>query len=431
MVNYKGVMMKPLSAMLFLSTLLIAQHTYHGVALAPDNQHGWVVCIDTAIIFHTTDGGTTWIKQEPDSNARRFFDVCCVDQFTAWTCGVLGEIEHTDNGGLDWYRQYEGLSKYATRIEFIDQNYGWVTCGDAALGVTTNGGAYWDNPFIHWYGAELYGVSFVNHYDGWMVAGYPDSLLPGQGLIIKSTDGGYNWDSLLQVTGFEDFFDIHFFNLLDGILIGGDESDTSALIWKTSNGGITWTPVTPPPNTYYLRALDFVNGNEGWAVGRFGTIIHTTDSGDSWALQTNPATTTLFDVDFSDSNHGIACGQDIILHTSDGGQIWHGVGTEEHTLSPPQRTCITTFPNPCSKNVNIELQIPDSKTRNTNHQIEIYDISGRCVKSFSVPTAYCIVPTVLSWDCTDYAGRPVQAGVYFLKLPLDDRIMTTKLTVIK
>lgn len=413
---------------MIFTCLARAQHSYHGVALAPDNQHGWVVCIDTALIFHTTDGGATWTEQNPDSNARRFFDVTCIDQVTAWTCGVLGEIEHTDNGGLDWLRQTEGLSKYATRIEFIDQNYGWVVCGDGAIGRTDNGGSYWEQVFIPWYSAELYGVSFLNPWDGWMVAGYPDSVLQGQGLILKSTDGGITWDSLLQVTGYEDFFDVHFFNLLDGIVIGGDESDTSALIWTTANSGLTWTPVTPPANTYYLRALDFVDDNDGWAVGRFGSIIHTTDGGASWIAQANPATTTLFDVDFSDNDHGIACGQDMILYTTDSGQNWHGVGVEEHAAPPLPRASLTVHPNPCHNTARIAY-----RAGNTAHDatIKISDIMGRCVKSFSVPGSYSLVPTMLTWDGTDRLSRPVSQGIYFVHAKTNTQNRVAKIILLR
>jgi len=423
--------MKYMMIILLFFTFLAAQHNYHGVALAPDNQHGWVVCIDTTLIYYTTDGGATWTEQQPDSNARRFFDVTCIDQLTAWTCGILGEIEHTDNGGLDWLRQAEGLSKYATRIEFIDQNYGWTVCGDGAIGRTDNGGSYWEQIFIPWYSAELYGVSFLNQYDGWIVAGYPDSLLPGQGLILKSTDGGIMWDSLLQVTGFEDLFDVHFFNLLDGIVVGGDENDTSALIWKTTNGGTDWTPITPPMNTYYLRALDFVDDLEGWAVGRFGSIIHTSDGGNTWVFQTNPATTTLFDVDFSDNNHGIACGQDIILYTSDGGQNWHGVSVEEHTITTPsQRSLFTVYPNPCHNSVNIKFQNNKNHDPGARNQIAIYDITGRLVKSFSVPGSNFLVPGVIGWDCTDNFGQQVQNGVYIITIVVENTVLSEKITVI-
>jgi len=112
---------------------------YHGVALAPNNTDGWAVRIDTALIYHTTNGGATWQVQTntPDS-LKRFFDISCYDQSSAWTCGLLGEILHTDNGGLDWIRQAVGLSKYATRVEFIDQDKGWAACGDGTVGRTVD-----------------------------------------------------------------------------------------------------------------------------------------------------------------------------------------------------------------------------------------------------------------------------------------------------
>ena len=56
---------------------------YHGVALAPDNTHGWTVCIDTVLILHTTNGGATWQTQTIPPGTKRFFDVTCVDQMTA------------------------------------------------------------------------------------------------------------------------------------------------------------------------------------------------------------------------------------------------------------------------------------------------------------------------------------------------------------
>jgi len=410
---------------------------YHGVALAPDNTHGWAVCIDTVLILHTTDSGATWQTQSnmPDS-AKRFFDVGCVDQMTAWTCGMLGEILHTDNGGLDWYAQTIGLSKYATRVEFINQNYGWATCGDGTVGRTIDGGSYWDQIFTPWYSAEFYGVSFVNQWDGWVVAGFPDSMLMGQGLILKSTDGGINWDSVYQVSAFEDFFDVHFFNLLDGIVIGGDEVDHSPIIIKTSNGGQNWNNITAPASAYYLRAVDFV-GSQGWAVGMNGTIIHTTDGGDTWTFQTNPATNTLFDVDFSDNLHGLACGHNHLMYTTDGGQNWHDVGILEENGNAyllSEYIALDIFPNPSRKNTNIKFQIPN-KFQNPNVQIpitlNIFDVSGRLIKNLKLPTPYSLLPTLVSWDGTDENGCRVANGIYFISCEINNKKMVKKAILIK
>ncbi len=582
---------------------------YHGVALAPDNTYGWAVCIDTVLILHTIDGGATWQTQTVPPGTKRFFDVGCVDQMAAWTVGLLGEILHTENSGLDWYNQAIGLSKYGTRIEFIDDTLGWATCGDGTVGKCTDGGGvhinelhmgirtktagtwnnpveikayfsgtnttcwdtvsidtsantadsiqiffcfndfgthgfytgidnisvfattarntesptrqswdfedgwqgwthtngqpfpagwdvqpaslhtpppdpgdsvlwidsyaagsgitikdtvwspsfapvpgdtqkirwslsihsegiFWDQIFTPWYSAEFYGVSFVNQWDGWVVAGFPDSIFMGQGLILKSTDGGINWDSVYQVSAFEDFFDVHFFNLLDGIVIGGDEVDHSPIIMKTTDGGQNWNNITAPASAYYLRAVDFV-GSEGWAVGMNGTIIHTTDGGDTWTFQTNPATNTLFDVDFSDNLHGLACGHNHLMYTTDGGQNWHDVGILEENGNAyllSEYIALDIFPNPSRKNTNIKLQIPN-ECQNPNVQIpitlKIFDVSGRLIKNLKLPTPYSLLPTLVSWDGTDENGCRVANGIYFISCEINNKKMVKKAILIK
>jgi len=414
--------MKYLIPLFLILISSVSAYNYHGCALAPDNLHGWVVCLDTVMILYTTDGGATWQPQDPpDSTTKRFFDVTCIDQLSAWTCGILGEILHTDNGGIDWYAQAIGLSKYATRIEFIDQDYGWAACGDGTIGRTTNGGNFWDQNFTPWYSAEYYGVSFLNQWDGWAVAGYPDSLSLGQGMIIHSSDGGINWDSLYQTSGYEDYLDVHFFNLFDGIVVGGDETDTSAVILKTTDGGATWNNITPPTNTYYLRAVDFV-GNHGWAVGRFGTIIYTNDSGDSWVFQNNPATTTLFDVDFSDSLHGIACGYNIILYTTDGGQNWNATSVVEKNSTACLNKEFIIFPTPASDRLKV---IYNTAVSVQDIEVHIYDTAGRELYGFVKHLNR--YPDRIEWKIEfNLAG-----GIYFLELREQDRSLIRKFTVLR
>jgi len=46
--------------------------------------------------------------------------------------------------------------------------------------------------------------------------------------------------------------------------------------------------------------------------------------------------------------------------------------------------------------------------------LKIYDATGRKVRELLLPTAYSIVPTVISWDGKDSAGDALAPGVYFI-----------------
>jgi len=595
--RYKGGVVRYFIACMCVITGLFAQN-YHGCTLAPDNIHGWVVRLDTALIYHTTNGGTTWwYTQTIPTGSKRFFDVECIDEKRVWTVGILGEILHTENGGLDWYRQVTGLSKYGTRLTFVDSNYAWTAMGDGTVGKTIDGGGryvnelhvgyrtktggswnapvelklyqrsidvsfadsvpfdttanqadsirvyyyytdlgtkafytgidnvsivahsdrgagierqswdfesgwqgwshtsgqtfpaawgvrasgihtpppnagdstlwidsdaaglgavindtawspafapvtdatqwltwsvsiygegtFWEQVFTPYVHAEFYGVSFVNQNDGWIVAGYPDSMLTDQGLILRSTDGGIMWDSLYQAPGYEDIFDVHFFNLLVGVVVGGDESDTSAIIMRTTDGGNSWINVSAPANTYYLRALEFF-GNEGWAVGRFGSIIHTTDAGVSWSSQTSTATNTLFDVDFSDEDHGLICGYDIILRTTNGGNTWLETGVEEFHDPDMQSRVLTVYPNPFRENTRVTFTMSSGASVS---DISIYDALGRLVYT-SNPSLYAPYSSLI-WDGRDLGGMSVPEGVYFLQIKTNSGNETVKIIRIR
>lgn len=413
-----------------LGGVSFAFQNFHGCCLAPDNLTGWVVTLDSIMVLKTTNGGAYWFEQSNHAATRRFFDVTCRDNLKVWTCGLCGEITHTSDGGLSWVLQNPLTAKYATRIEFIDDTLGWAACGDGLVGRTTDGGEFWEANFTP-YCAELYGISFIDAQHGWAVAGWPDSLSTGQGYVLSSNDGGVHWEASLFLSGYEDYFDVHFFNHNEGIVVGGNELTLDPIIIKTTNGGITWFEIfIPDTNVYYLRAVDFVD-SLGWAVGRFGTIIHTTDYGNTWVFQTNPATTTLFDVDFSDALHGIACGYGIILYTTDGGQNWNIgeiEGIEETQISDVHCPMpkLTVYPNPFLEKTEIRYEIGDMGNQTSVYHIshishlqsvsiKIYDATGRLVRDFTRLTVNGKRSTVV-WDGDDDLGHRLPVGVYFVRL---------------
>jgi len=85
-----------------------------------------------------------------------------------------------------------------------------------------------------------------------------------------------------------------------------------------------WEMILPPsPTSNQLVSLDFIDETTGWAVGEYGTILKTTDGGETWRLIEIPQLDYLTDVYFPTALIGYIVGKDgIILKSTDGGESW-------------------------------------------------------------------------------------------------------------
>jgi len=92
----------------------------------------------------------------------------------------------------------------------------------------------------------------------------------------------------------------------------------------SEDSGQHWQQIIVPTRALLVRAF-FINAAEGWVVGHDSVILHTRDGGEHWSLQyTDPqGNTPLFDVYFQDPLHGLAVGAyGSCLRTGDGGRHW-------------------------------------------------------------------------------------------------------------
>lgn len=92
-----------------------------------------------------------------------------------------------------------------------------------------------------------------------------------------------------------------------------------------------WELLYPKPTENHLMDVFFTDDLHGWAVGEKGTIVYTSDGGESLEIQISGTTLTLRSVFFTDPQTGWVVGGDthpipgeyIILHTDDGGDHWN------------------------------------------------------------------------------------------------------------
>jgi hypothetical protein len=86
-----------------------------------------------------------------------------------------------------------------------------------------------------------------------------------------------------------------------------DQASRSYLgtILRTKDTGGTWD-LQPIGGSETLKAVDFVDGSQGWAAGYNGTIVHTSDGGAHWVQQTVATRDEFRDLFFWDANQGWA-----------------------------------------------------------------------------------------------------------------------------
>ena len=85
-------------------------------------------------------------------------------------------------------------------------------------------------------------------------------------------------------------------------------------------------------------------------------------------------------------------------------------------------------PNPCKDKVSIRYCSGQSAE---DIELKIYDVSGKLVKSFSLPTAYSILPTVVPWDTRDNYGRLLPSGIYICALEVGKNKKTEKILIVR
>lgn len=178
------------------------------------------------------------------------------------------------------------------------------------------------------------------------------------GAALVSSDNGATWErnelpgrpQLIDVTACDrgDIFALDSQHRIWQLPAGGSSWTSSLLDTPESTLSIECAPgnrlwVSASFSTLYFRDLDaavwqeytlnedlqftavrFVDEVNGFAVGEFGTVMSTSDRGETWLMQ-EPLPNEFYPMsaDFLDVNNGWVGGLDgVIWHTQDGGQTW-------------------------------------------------------------------------------------------------------------
>ncbi len=158
-------------------------------------------------------------------------------------------------------------------------------------------------------------------------------IQPGSAEILRTTNGGLNWATVLQDVN-RGCTAVDFADKKDGCVVGG--AFNYALVWRTDNSGSTWNALytdnqltAPKPS---LWTIHFPTNKTGYTAGGSGVVMKTTDGGASWSILPTriPSNAEVISIFFVNANMGFAIAGDEgdylngrkLYQTLDGGASW-------------------------------------------------------------------------------------------------------------
>jgi photosystem II stability/assembly factor-like uncharacterized protein len=150
----------------------------------------------------------------------------------------------------------------------------------------------------------------------------------GSKYFYKSSDAGNNWSSIIEysIDSIISVFDGQFVNSQTGWIVGQSSQTSNGVIYKTTNGGFNWIMLNTGFDNWICRCLCFINENTGWVGSHHeltGYLLKTTNGGLNWSKQDFPGAYQINSVKFFDVNNGwISTEDSAIYRTSNGGLNW-------------------------------------------------------------------------------------------------------------
>ncbi len=360
-------------------------------------------------IFRSTNFGDDF-QQVFSSNQYYLSFIDFSDSLKGVAVGSEGKILLTTNGGNIWLPKTVG-SGGKLRVNYINNK---IIIQDSAINkiyISENSGATWDSVVID--NNIPRGMNIVNEMTGYILA-----YTPVQMKLYKSTNGGFNWNNIQNVSATH----INFYDSENGII------GIPAYYFRTTNGGISWDSLTYPytPFGFTAMSLKYVSPQTVYVTGLRSRIFKSTDGGVIWQEQKaySGLESSLFKIDFYDTTYGMALGGGgiggALLRTKTGGEI--NVGIKQISNEVPEEYYLEqNYPNPFNSMTNIQFQVASSKVV----KLAVYDLLGRKVKTLVNEYKQAGIYQV------SFNAEGLSSGVYFYRIEISNFTSTKKCVLLK
>jgi len=326
--------------------------------------------------FKSTDSGVTWKQLLVTTNdsslpgVPKIFaivvdpqtpsTVYAIGRFTSPSGFPLAFLKSTDSGA-NWSVVSKPTFSYTSgnaallAIDPVKTNVLYTMAASEGLEVTTDGGVTWIAPTIPKPAGSatrgtpnqpgLDGVAADPNHSGVVyVVGGNLSFHPGKGYLLKSTDFGNTWTLLTSTAGFGSRIFINPKNSQEiygssaGIIVGCADPNGQCGIYKSSDGGQSWTELNIPTSVVQNVAIDITPGllyaSAAYDGLGDGNVYRSADGGNTWKA-VFPDSTALVpnigDVVRADPNAASTAyvigpsNTNIVSKTTNGGATWTAV----------------------------------------------------------------------------------------------------------
>lgn len=259
---------------------------------------------ERGFIIVSDDNGGHW-AQVPCPVAVTLVKVRFVDARQGWAVGHAGVVLHTQDGGMTWARQLDGVQAAALELQQVEADGAATQEQLAQARQLVDDGP--DKPLLD--------LLFFDAEHGLVVGAY--------GLALETRDGGKSWQSIRA--RIDNPQGLHLYSLQQAgadLFVAGEQGT----LWRSSDGGQKFEALTAPyeGTTFGLQAT---SKGSLLAFGLRGKAYKSQDRGDTWQrLDTlQPITLT----------SGVALADGTLLLADESGRVLQfAPGATQATLVP-------------------------------------------------------------------------------------------------
>lgn len=294
---------------------------------------------DSGTILKTTNGITWSIKNSgvtANLNKVHFYD-----QQVGWAVGDNGTILKTTDGGTVWVAQTSGVTSNLRSVHFWGLSYGFAVGDNGTILKTADGGATWGDVSGNIFESSVYTRWYTDFNDVCLIPTIDEHVINEE---VTSQFDGVNKVCVVEhnpITKGDGKGTTT--NLPSDVTVTVNGSPVLVDAVNGSTGAITLN-VAPVAHatvmvSYWYKSDCPVFMGKAWIVGNGGKALRTDNIGAQWIPLTTGKSQDLYSVDFVDGDQGWAVGDSaVILHTEDAGNTW-----SEESSSAVARTLQRVF----------------------------------------------------------------------------------------